>query len=176
MLELFQISLAEEEAEEEKEGVKIMRPERAQGSGRKKGTFKITDEIIEEVRKFIDFCGVQAHNRRREDISMLGWMSAGQTWKGSIRLFIRKTFFEGREGDMPSWYTIRRLGLPPNHCNTASKTYRGVIKARPASLQNNQNLGKAHSNAHSCASNVRFAMEFASRFPSKAIVCSVDDK
>ena len=93
MLELFELSLLEEELEEG-DVVKINRPERAQGSGRKKGTFKINEEMIEDVPRFIDMCGLQPHNRRREDVSMVGGVGSGTTWKG-------------REYDMPSWQSVR---------------------------------------------------------------------
>lgn len=38
--------------------------ERSKGSGRPKGTFLLKEDVISEVRKFMDYAGTAAHLRR----------------------------------------------------------------------------------------------------------------
>ena len=47
---------------------KIIPVVRYKGSGRPKGSYKLRGTIVEEVKKFIEFAGLPAHERRREDV------------------------------------------------------------------------------------------------------------
>ena len=70
---------------------------------------------------------------------------------------------------MVSKTSVRRLGLPPNATRKSSRYYRGAIRARPASAQNNKDLAN-HKNGHSCATNVQQLMEFAFAHPTEVVL------
>ena len=99
---------------------------------------------------------------------------SGVSWKTTIRNFVVENFFQGQKP--PSSKTVRRIGLAPNRRAGSSKLFRGEIKARPSTCSNNKALKEVHRNAHSCASNVAYCMEFAFTYPDLVQVFSLDDK
>ena len=51
-----------------KKSDKIIPVGRYKGSGRPAGSYKLREEVVSEVKKFIEYAGIPAHERRREDV------------------------------------------------------------------------------------------------------------
>ena len=144
-------------------------------SGRPKGSFKINEEHVAAMKKFIESsCTVSANERRQNDVNLIGGSKAGlgTTWT-EIHQHLADKFFTGSL--QWSKKTSRRVGLPPNNKATARKYYRGEVNAKPQTLSNNRPL-RLHAAAKHCHVNVRYVMEWASLFPDLVTTVSADNK
>ena len=101
-------------------------------------------------------------------------VGAGVSWKSTVRSFVTDNFFKDKKP--PSNSTVRRIGLAPKKDANAAKYYRGAIRARPSTAINNNSLKEVHRNAHSCATNVSYCLEWAFEHPDLVQVFSLDDK
>ena len=130
------------------DNVEIEPATRKKGTGRPRGSFKITrQEVINDIRDIIMNNEISADERRRKENSSI---AAGLTWK-EISSHIR-----ARHGDLSdvSVTTTRRTCAPPNRSVNASSYYRNLIDAKPRSSANSAPLNKVHPNEHSCFANV----------------------
>ena len=148
------------------------KPERQPGSGRPKGSFKLRDPaIFKAVDEYMTLAGCGAHTRRREDIA-----KSGVTWSGDLYKFINDTFFSNVESKGPGKSSVRRLGVAPNKSRTAARLYRSEINAKPQNVVNQSLLGAPHLESQNCATNVRYALEFANLSGDYCTALSLDDK
>lgn len=75
---------------------------------------------------------------------------------------------------MPSIFTLRRLGLPPDRRSKASAYYKGLLPFKRAAR--NVNLTKEHPDFHYTAAHVLNMAEFATNFRDEVLMLSVDNK
>lgn len=76
--------------------------------------------------------------------------------------------------DMPSTYTLRRLGIPPDRKLATAKHYKCVLPFKRAAR--NVDLSKEHPDFHYSASIVLNMLEFATIFRDEVLMMSVDNK
>lgn len=75
---------------------------------------------------------------------------------------------------LPSRYTLRRLGDPPNRCMSTASHYKSIVPFKRASR--NVDLTKEHPDFHYSASIILNMLEFAGYFRDEVRLLSVDNK